>query len=121
MPIPGYYTADEIATRFHWGRDMVSKTARARGWDFVQVGRSKIFAAADVDAYDLDRQRTDLLRRTGWLKMNGSRLVRDDSYDSECPTCGAFAVEKPPASGADVEPVVWLCENGHGSDALPHP
>jgi hypothetical protein len=116
MKIQGYYTTDEIRARFSWSRDMVSKTARAREWRFVQVGRSKLYWATDVDGYATDRQRTELLQRTGWLKIQGSQLVRDDTYDSSCLVCGGYAVEKPPADGIEAaQPAAWLCENGHAS------
>lgn len=116
MKIQGYYTTDEIRSRFSWERDMVSKTARARKWEFVQVGRSKIYWARDVDEYAADRQRTDLLRRTGWIKIQGSQLVRDDTYDTTCPVCGRYAVEKPPTDGIEAaQSAPWLCENGHAS------
>jgi len=116
MKIQGCFTTDEIRARFSWSRDMVSKTARAREWGFVQVGRSKLYRAADVDEYAADRQRTDLLRLTGWLKIAGSQLVRDDTYDTSCPVCGGFAVMKPPYDGIEAaQPAPWLCENGHAS------
>jgi len=116
MKIQGYYIADEIRDLFNWSRDMVSKTARAREWGFVWVGRSKLYRASDVDEYASDRQRTDLLRKTDWLKIAGSQLVRDDTYDTTCPVCGGFAVMKPPADGIEAaQSAPWLCENGHAS------
>lgn len=115
-----YYTTKEIEKLLKVTRDRVSKIARSRGWKFEEykVGNvmAKRYSAIEVADELNARQRTELLRRTDWLKIQGSQLVRDDTYDTTCPICGGYAVEKPPANGIEAaQPAPWLCENGHAA------
>lgn len=119
MKIPGYSSTPEIMARFKWANaNSLAQVARARGWKPVKFGGNVNYWPDEfIEEYAADRQRTELLRKTGWLNGMGAQLVRDDSYDSTCPTCGAYAVEKPPESGVEAgQPAPWLCENGHSSE-----
>lgn len=80
----------------------VSRIAKREGWQthperlYHQAIRYKL---EDVVAYQHVLKRTALVNR--WLVKLGKHrhwLVRDSRYDAVCPTCGGYAVYKPPIS-----------------------
>jgi predicted RNA-binding Zn-ribbon protein involved in translation (DUF1610 family) len=46
--IPGYYTTAEAADLLQLSRQRVSAIARQEGWEVTRVGRSNLYAVADV-------------------------------------------------------------------------
>lgn len=103
--IPGYYTAAEAAPILGLTKIGAAKVARAEGWIAYKAGITHLYRTEDVHEYRDHRRRTELVKVLGWA---GLGLYRDDQIDTNCPVCGAFAVEWPP-----LEPTRFLCLKRH--------
>ncbi len=107
------YTTREIQAMFGWSSaGQVAQAARQEAnaghpWGRqVSQGRGRIisYLASDIDAYDLARRRSPLLRELGWKappwepsanesgRGRTSSLCRSDEYDIPCPICAGLAV-----------------------------
>lgn len=100
MPITGtFYTSEEIQQLLGVSRQRVSDLARTYQWEKPYPGLYLAGPAEDsttVSAYLFARRRADI--------RGEKRPIWDDSYDMDCPECGALAVEI--GEG-------WKCINGH--------
>ena len=104
MPISGrFYTSSEIQDLIKVSRQRVRNLARTYHWYSPHPGLYLAGPAEDsttVDAYLFARWRAEIAGK--------SMPIWDDSYDLDCPECGAFAVE--------VEGGRWKCIRGHSGE-----
>jgi len=106
--INGYYSIPEAAHTLGLTPIGARKVARKEDWLIAfKIGNANFYHAADVLEYRDHQQRTKLVKALGW---NGRGLYRNDDIDIECPQCGAFAVEWPPAPEL---PGLYICAEGH--------
>lgn len=102
MPFQGrFYTSEELQRLLRVTKQRISNLAHTYGWESPSPGLYRGGVAEDtatVDAYLFARWRAEIL--------GSKKPLWDDSYDLECPECGAFAVEV--GDG-------WKCKKGHNS------
>jgi hypothetical protein len=102
MPITGkFWTSEELQKLLGVSKQRIYNLAQEYGWESPSPGLYRGGSSDDnttVDAYLFARNR---------MQIRGSKeLIWDDSYDLDCPECGAFAVEYPDESH-------YKCVKGH--------
>jgi hypothetical protein len=117
--IPGFFSSAQLQDLLGCSPQYVWAVAKREKWNYIQVGRTKLYVDQDVRDFLATRTRTALGRKLGFFRLPG--LYRNADHDIECPVCFEFAIKRPPtpeeidseAWQAGEYETEWLCVNGH--------